>query len=290
MIERATQDAQTYRRREMLIGVLETTVDSAVTPIMEGDRVAGVVLELSDATRPIRIRHENELMLQRDTTRLMMRQLAHEIRNPLGGLRGAAQLLDRALPDSEMREYTDVIIAEADRLVTLTEGLLGPGGPPRREHLNVHEVLQRVISVIEGELSSGVSIIRDYDPSLPGIPLDRDQMIQTLLNLARNALQAVGAEGRIVLRTRALAHSTIHSQVHRLAASIEVEDDGPGIDEALRETLFYPLVSGRVEGSGLGLSIAQELVNRHGGLIEFESRPGRTVFRVVLPMGEEDAG
>jgi two-component system, NtrC family, nitrogen regulation sensor histidine kinase GlnL len=218
----------------------------------------------------------------------MIRQLAHEIKNPLGGLRGAAQLLERQLSDATMREYTSVIISEADRLKTLVDTLLGPGHAPRKQSINVHELLQHVWQLLKLEASAGIKIERDYDPSLPSIEVDRDQIIQAMLNLGRNSLQAIGTHeghvtGRIVLRTRALTHVNIGKRRHRLVASVQIEDDGPGVPEQLRDTLFYPLVTGRADGTGLGLAVAQDLVSRHAGLIEFDSRPGRTVFTILLP-------
>lgn len=213
----------------------------------------------------------------------MIRQLAHEIRNPLGGLRGAAQLLERELPTAELREFTRIIIGEADRLTALTDSLLGPVRRPQRQDVNVHEVLERVLALIGSERREDVQLCRDYDPSLPAFSADPDQLIQALLNLARNAMQAIGPGGRVQFRTRALTNFAIGAIRHKLVISIEVEDDGPGVPAELAESIFYPLVTGRSDGTGLGLSISQDLVSRHGGLIEYQSRPGKTVFAVHLP-------
>jgi two-component system, NtrC family, nitrogen regulation sensor histidine kinase GlnL len=243
-----------------------------------------LLLELSDATLRQRIHRENDLLARLDGSRLMVRQLAHEIRNPLGGLRGAAQLLERELADPGLREYTGVIIGEADRLTALVDSMVGPGRPPQRSSVNVHELCEHVHRLLRGEAPAGVLLERDYDPSLPGAALDRHQIIQALLNVARNALQAVGERGRITLRTRALSNVSIGTVRHRLVASIQVEDDGPGVPEELRSSIFYPLVTGRATGTGLGLAVAQELVTRHGGIVEFESEPGRTLFTVLLPL------
>ena len=242
------------------------------------------VVELSDATQWRQIDREHALMSQRDASRRMIRQLAHEIRNPLGGLRGAAQLLERELPTAALREFTRIIIGEADRLTSLTDSLLGPVRRPQRQDVNVHEILERVVTLVGSEHRGAVRLVRDYDPSLPSLSADPDQLMQALLNLARNALQAVGAGGHVIFRTRALTNFSIGTIRHRLVLSIEIEDDGPGVSPDLVDSIFYPLVTGRSEGTGLGLPISQDLVSRHGGLIEFASRPGKTVFMVRLPV------
>jgi two-component system nitrogen regulation sensor histidine kinase GlnL len=245
------------------------------------------MIEISDTTQHQRISRETALLSQIDGRRLMIRQLAHEIKNPLGGLRGAAQLLARELPDDRMREYTSVIISEADRLAGLVDAMLGPGRAPRRESTNIHELTQHVRHLLAADAPPGVTVERDYDPSLPPLALDRNLMIQAMLNLGRNALQAIAqnasGKGRLVLRTRALTNVNIGARRYRLVASVQFEDNGPGVPDQLRETLFYPLVTGRADGTGLGLAVAQDLVSRHDGLIEFESRPGLTQFTILLP-------
>jgi two-component system nitrogen regulation sensor histidine kinase GlnL len=251
-----------------------------------GDSSGLFIVELFDATQWRQIDREHALISQHEASRRMIRQLAHEIRNPLGGLRGAAQLLERELPTPALREYTRIIIGEADRLTALTDGLLGPARRPRREIVNVHEVLERVVALIATEKDPAVQLYRDYDPSLPDLLADSDQLIQALLNIARNALQAIGAEGYVLFRTRALTNFPIGGLRHKVVASLEIEDNGPGVPPEIAESLFFPLVTGRPDGTGLGLALAQDLVSRHGGLIEYESRPGRTIFRVHLPVGE----
>ncbi len=216
----------------------------------------------------------------------MIRQLAHEIKNPLGGIRGAAQLLARQLANAEQREYTDVVISETDRLAGLVDTLLGPGGPPNKEPLNIHELLEYVVRIVEAEDHKALTFRRDYDPGLPLIDLDRDQMVQAILNLLRNAVTALEGHGSITLRSRAIMNYTIGNIRHRVIASIEIEDDGPGIPQELQDSVFYPLVTSRPDGTGLGLPAAQELLSRHGGLIEFESRPGRTVFIMRIPLDQ----
>lgn len=295
MIERAVETWRPYSRRELalrpLAGDGELIVDCTVAPFEDAAAPGSVIIEISDATQHQRITRETALLTQIDGSRLMIRQLAHEIKNPLGGLRGAAQLLARQLADASMREYTSIIISEADRLVALVDSLLGPGHAPRKEPINIHELLQHVRHLLAADAPS-IAIDRDYDPSLPPLRLDRNLIIQAMLNIGQNALQALAhahtPNGRLVLRTRALTNVNIGARRHRVVASVQFEDNGPGVPEQLRETLFYPLVTGRSDGTGLGLAIAQELVARHDGLIEFESRPGRTVFTILLPFNASD--
>ena len=217
----------------------------------------------------------------------MIRQLAHEIKNPLGGIRGAAQLLERELCEDELKEYTDVVISETDRLAALVDTLLGPGGPSNKQPVNVHELLEYVVRIVDAEGLPSLRIQRDYDPGLPEIDLDSDQMVQAFLNLVRNASAALDGQGTITLRSRAVTNFTIGAERHRVIASIEIEDDGPGVPAELQDSVFYPLVTSRPDGTGLGLPAAQELISRHGGLIEFESRPGRTVFFVRIPFDQK---
>lgn len=260
----------------------ERTVDCRVSPVdLEG---AALLIELTDVTRRTQISRENALLIQHGAGRQMIRQLAHEIKNPLGGIRGAAQLLERQLGEADLREYTDVVISETDRLAGLVDTLLGPGGPPNKQPVNVHELLEYVVRIIDAEDQKSISIRREYDPGLPEIDLDRDQMVQAFLNLVRNATSALEGQGTITLRSRAVMNFTIGDTRHRVIASIEIEDDGPGIPPDMQDSVFYPLVTGRPDGTGLGLPAAQELISRHGGLIEFESRPGRTVFFVRIPL------
>ncbi len=263
-------------------------LDCAVTQVVIGQERPRTLLEIEDITQHRRLTRENALLAQLGGSRLMVRQLAHEIKNPLGGLRGAAQLLERELLDPALREYTRVIISEADRLTSLLDSMLGPGRPPAKQTVNVHELLERVYHLLRSEAAQGVSVTRDYDPSLPPLTVDPNHIIQAMLNLGRNALQALGGGGidspRLVLRTRAATNVSIGATRHRVVASIQFEDNGTGVLPEIRDTIFYPLVSGRADGTGLGLGIAQDLVSRHGGLIEFDSAPGRTVFTISLPL------
>ena len=262
----------------------ERIVDCRVSPL--GALPELLLVEMTDVTRRSRISRENALLIQHGAGRQMVRQLAHEIKNPLGGIRGAAQLLERQLEDEELREYTGVVISETDRLAGLVDTLLGPGGPPNKRPVNVHELLEYVVRIIEAEEHRSLTIERDYDPGLPLIDLDRDQMVQAFLNLLQNAAHALDGQGTIRLRSRAVTNFTIGDVRHRVIASIEIEDDGPGIPEDLRDSIFYPLVTSNPQGTGLGLPAAQELISRHGGLIEFDSRPGRTVFYLRIPLAQ----
>lgn len=265
----------------------EITVDYTVTPQTEGGRDTLLIVELIRVDRHLRIAREETLLEQSQAMRQLVRGLAHEIKNPLGGLRGAAQLLERELDSEELREYTRIIIGEADRLRSLVNRMLGPKTLPNRQPTNIHEVLEHVRSLVLAE-GGGIEIERDYDPSIPELLADADMLIQSVLNIVRNAAQALEGQGTITLRTRARRQFTIGQQRHRLVLSVEIIDNGPGIPEDMRETLFLPMVTGHAEGTGLGLSIAQSLVNLHGGLIECRSEPGETVFTLLLPLESRD--
>ncbi len=289
ILSRALETGQTYAA-ELRLGPTEVhaedrIVEVRVSSLEHENLTASLLVEMSDLTRRSRISREKALLIQHGAGRQMIRQLAHEIKNPLGGIRGAAQLLGKQLQNEDLEEYTSVIISEADRLAGLVDTLLGPGGPPNKQQSNVHELLEYVVRLIQAESGNQIDIRRDYDPGLPAMDLDRDQMVQALLNLVRNAVAALGGQGRITLRSRAIMNFTIGDTRHKVVASLEIEDDGPGIPSDLQDSVFYPLVTNRPDGTGLGLPVAQELISRHHGLIEFESRPGRTVFFVRIPLG-----
>ena len=239
-----------------------------------------LLVELRPIEQQLRLLREERMVIEQQSSRELLRNLAHEIKNPLGGLRGSAQLLERELERPELREYTQVIIQESDRLQALMDRMLAPHRTPKIEPLGIHEVLERVRSLVRAEF--GVEIARDYDPSLPELQADREQLIQAILNIARNAAQA-GAK-TIEFRTRAVRQPTILRQRYRLALELQVVDDGPGVPDEIRDRIFNPLVSGRQGGTGLGLSLAQTFVQYHQGVIEFDSRPGRTLFRILLPV------
>jgi two-component system nitrogen regulation sensor histidine kinase GlnL len=252
---------------------------SCVVTRIDGSGLA-LLAELRPIGEQLRLAREERIVAEQQANRELIRNLAHEIKNPLGGLRGSAQLLERELDQPELREYTQVIIKEADRLQALMDRMLTPHRAPRIEPMSLHEVLERVRSLVKAEF--GVVIERDYDPSLPELVGDREQLIQAVLNIARNAAQAGGTS--ILFRTRATRQATILRQRHRLALELQVIDDGPGVPDEIQERIFNPLVSGREGGTGLGLSLAQTFVQYHQGVIEFESRPGRTIFRILLPL------
>ena len=258
-----------------------------------------LLIEMRPIEQQMRIAREERMIDQQAANRELIRNLAHEIRNPLGGLRGSAQLLEHELDQPELKEYTQVIIKEADRLQALMDRLLTPHRTPRLAPLNIHEVLERDRSLIIAEFSAGVEVRRNYDISVPDLIGAKEQLIQAILNIVRNAAQALGASretqqgvspphapaGTIELRTRVARQVTIVRQRHKLALELQVIDDGPGVAEDIRDKIFNPLVSGREGGSGLGLSLAQTFIQYHLGVIECESRPGRTVFRILLPLG-----
>lgn len=289
-LHRAAETRETFTQRELKLTLADgdsVTVDCTASPVAEHEGETPLLVELAPLDRHLRISRDDALIAQHAANRVLARNLAHEIRNPLSGLRGAAQLLERRLPDDSLKEYTGVILREADRLTALVDAMLGPMRPSRLVRSNIHELLEHVRQLLAAEAPAQVQLLRDYDPSLPELELDRDQMIQALLNIARNAREALGASGSITFRSRVLRQFTIGPRRHRLAACVDIADDGPGIPPELQPRIFAPLVSGKPGGTGLGLSIAQELINRHGGLIECASAPGSTVFSVILPLEEQ---
>jgi two-component system nitrogen regulation sensor histidine kinase GlnL len=245
---------------------------------------ASFLIEFRPMDQQLKLAREQRQMDQQQANRELIRNLAHEIRNPLGGLRGSAQLLERELERPELREYTQVIIKEADRLQALMDRLLTPHRPPQVGPLNIHEVLERVRSLVLAEFPDGIRIERDYDASLPDLHGDKEQLIQAVLNIVRNAAQALNGKGEIEIRTRAARQVTLAKQRYKLALELQVVDNGPGIPEELRERIFYPLVSGRDGGSGLGLTLSETFVQHHHGTISCDSTPGRTCFTIMLPL------
>jgi len=264
------------------------TTDFVVTPLIDTkDKNASkrlMLIEMYTSNRGDQISRDEHQSVQSNAIRAMIRGLAHEIKNPLGGLRGAAQLLERELKDQELKEFTNVIIGEADRLRNLVNRLLGPNKPPVRSSVNIHEITERVSQLINVDKPPMVELIHDYDPSIPEIKADRDQLIQALLNIAVNAVFAVGERGTITIRTRTKRQITFGHTRHKLVCQIDIIDDGPGVPEDMIETIFFPMVTSRADGSGLGLSISQSLVQQHDGIITCKSEPGQTVFSVLLPV------
>ena len=251
---------------------------------------AEIIVEMVPQEQQTRQDREERLAEQAQTNKELIRNLAHEIKNPLGGIRGAAQLLEMEMGSPELTEYTQVIIREADRLQSLVDRLLAPH---RRPHMvgdvNIHEVCERVRSLILAEFPKGLRVVRDYDTSIPEFRGDREQLIQTVLNIAHNACQALAdriaaGDAKLTFRTRVTRQVTFGKQRYRLALELHVIDNGPGVPDSIKDRIFYPLVSGREGGSGLGLTLAQTFVQQHHGLIEVDSVPGRTDFKILIPL------
>lgn len=279
-------EGHTYTFREMTLktpGNEEHAVSFTVTPLYQSHIANGLLVEFSRADRNLKIALEEQLMSQHLAAREIARGMAHEINNPLGGLRGAAQLLERELPD-DRKEYTQIIINEADRLQKLVKNMLGPSSQPNKSEINIHEILDHVIKLIQSDDRDRSRIEVDFDPSIPTFAGDRGQLIQAVLNIVRNAWQAVNHRGRILLKTRVHRNYTIGHTCHRLVLEVNVVDNGSGIPKDKLKQIFYPMITGRSDGTGLGLTIAQSLINLHGGLIECSSNPGETVFSILLPL------
>lgn len=288
-LDRSLSQHQQFTRRETdfpMNGDM-MNVDYSISPIDCGD--AKLLLEINPRDRVQKITREESLIAKQETSRILVRGLAHEVKNPLGGIRGAAQLLARELDDKGLKEFTEIIIQEADRLRDLVDQMLGPLQPPKMEDLNIHEVLERVMQLINAETGGELRLKRDYDPSIPDIPGDFERMIQAILNLVRNAMQAIDqamprSEGLITLRTRIARQFTIGAKRRRLVCHLSIIDNGPGIPLELIENIFYPMISGRADGTGLGLPMAQSIISLHQGLVECESKSGETIFHVYLPL------
>ena len=295
-VENAISTNSPFREHEFVITATRQNslaVTCTVTPVDQQD--VCLMLEFQQMDQQLRIAREERMLVQQQANAELLRNLAHEIRNPLGGLRGAAQLLEHELPQASLREYTQVIIKEADRLQLLMDRLLVPHRVPKYEPTNIHEVLERVRSLLLAESPSGfsknspkITVQRDYDTSLPDIIGDREKLIQAVLNIARNAAQAMQSAGQkdcqIILRTRAERQVTLAKKRYRVAIKLQIIDNGPGIPANIRERIFFPLVSGREGGSGLGLTLAQTFITQHHGMIECESESGQTCFTILLPI------
>ena len=285
---------QPYTRREAVINVnfKDLHVDYTVSQLNAGKSYHPLLLiELNPIDRMLKISKEENLVQQHQVARQLVRGVAHEIKNPLAGIRGATQLLARSLNDKSYAEFTDVIINEVDRLTNLADTMLGSRQLPSYENVNVHEPLERVRSLIANQTKKKIKIIRDYDLSLPDVNADRDQLIQVMLNISVNAIQAITEnkaffidhEPELILRTRIQRLVTINGVLNRSTVRVDIEDNGPGIPESILESVFYPLVTGRAKGTGLGLSIAQNIMHQHNGMIECQSVPGTTIFSLYLP-------
>ncbi len=296
-VKECIKTKHSFTERERVLITLagnRITVDYTVTPVTDRSKPL-VLMEVSARDRLQRISREEDLLAKQESSRMLIRGLAHEIKNPLGGIRGAAQLLHKQLDDSNRQDYTKIIMEEADRLRKLVDRMLGPNQSFKQDKVNVHEVLERVVNLVEVESAGKIILHRDYDPSIPELIGDKEQLIQALLNISRNAMEALGhkidggepdPENRptIIFRTRPLRQFTIGQTLHRLVIRIDIIDNGPGIPAALLNSIFYPMVSGRPEGSGLGLSITQSIISQHQGLVECESKPGNTNFIIYIPL------
>jgi two-component system nitrogen regulation sensor histidine kinase GlnL len=288
-VNNAIKQQSPFREHEFTISTLRHqsyAVTCTVTPI--DSPAASIILEFQPMDAQLRIAREERMLIQQQANAELLRNLAHEIRNPLGGLRGAAQLLEHELPSPSLREYTQVIIKEADRLQALMDRLLLPHRVPKYQPTNIHEVLERVRSLILAESPQTIMIKRDYDLSLPELIGDREKLIQAVLNIARNAVQAMRSNktpaSQITFRTRAERQVTLARKRYRVAIKLEIIDNGPGIPADIRDRIFYPLVSGSEGGSGLGLTLAQTFITQHHGMIECNSEPGNTCFTILLPI------
>ena len=291
-IEHAAERHASYIQHDLVLTAPygeKLEVSCTVTPAEIGV-FDGFLLEFTETHQQLRIAREERLQDQTEASRSLIRNLAHEIKNPLGGIRGAAQLLEMEVESRALTEYTQVIINEADRLQALVDRLLAPHRKPHVvSDVNIHEVCERVRSLILAEFPKGLTVERDYDTSIPEFRGDREQLIQAVLNIAHNATQALAeriaqGDARLVLRTRVARQVTFGRQRFRLALELHIQDNGPGVPEDIRDRIFHPLVSGRDGGSGLGLTLAQTFVQQHHGTIECDSVPGRTVFKLLIPL------
>lgn len=288
-INNAISQQSPFREHEFTITTnkhASFAVTCTATPIDAPE--ACLILEFQQMDAQLRIAREERMLIQQQANAELLRNLAHEIRNPLGGLRGAAQLLEHELPSPSLREYTQVIIKEADRLQSLMDRLLIPHRAPKYAHTNIHEVLERVRSLLLAESPKSILIKRDYDLSLPELIGDREKLIQAVLNIARNAVQAMQAhrtkDSQITFKTRAERQVTLARKRYRVAIKLEIIDNGPGIPAEILDRIFYPLVSGTEGGTGLGLTLAQTFITQHHGMIECNSVTGHTCFTILLPI------
>jgi len=268
----------------------QLVVDYSVTPISSGNTTE-MLIEVERVDRWLKITKEEAMQAAHSTSRSITRGIAHEIKNPLGGIIGAAQLLERERSTENLHEFTDIIISEAHRLRRLVDRMLGPRTAPKLKPCNIHEILEHVKALINTQYESNIDVQRDYDPSIPDIDIDREQIIQAVLNLCSNAAEAISehdiSHGVIKLKTRVVKRHRIDQQNAQQMVAIEVIDNGPGVPEKLAETLFYPMVSGSASGSGLGLSITQSIIHQHSGTLEYRSIRGHTTFVIYLPLEEK---
>ena len=262
-------------------------VDYSVSPIPYRREGRFLLLEFIRLKTQHKISHEESILSQYEASKSLLRGLAHEIKNPLGGIRGAAQLLERELDDDDNKQFTQIVINETDRLKNLLDRMVGPKDIPTKSDVNIHKILEHVRQLVLAE-NDDIKLTVDYDPSVPELHADESMMIQVILNITRNAVIAVSSlddhKGEINFKTRTQRNCKIGLHTYPLVARIDIEDNGSGVSKDLQEKIFMPMITGHADGTGLGLSIAQTLVQQHNGLIEFTSRPGKTVFTILLPI------
>lgn len=284
-VDQAVGKQQTHITREgkiTLFDMQKIVVDCAISPLLEKSETIGSLLEIRQLDRQLRISRDEQIVTQQETSQTVLQGIAHEVKNPLGGIRGAAQLLE--LENNELREYTQIIISEVDRLKSLIDRMSGAAKLPKMASVNIHDVMEHVRQLISTSKAAQITVETDYDPSIPEITGDRDQLIQVVLNIANNAINSFTEAGIIQFKTRIERSFTINGEIHPLVLRASIIDNGAGIPKILQDKIFFPMISGSTEGTGLGLSIAQSLVNRHNGLIEFESQKGRTEFSIYIPI------
>ncbi len=287
IMNRALEQGNTTTEYEITIHLPSMTtmlVDCSISPLAVPGDGQGLLVEMVSCDSLNRITRKQNLVQQQTTAKESTRAMAHEIKNPLGGIRGAAQLLEQELDDESLHEYTGIIINETDRLRKLVDRMMAPHSKIVLTTFNIHEVLEYVCSLIKADAKKRFEVMRDYDPSLPNVNADREQLIQAFINLARNAVQAIADNGKIIVQTRVRYQANILDTTWKTAMRISILDDGPGIPAEIEDHIFFPMITGRAEGTGLGLSIAQSLIQNHGGLIEYQRTEPWTEFSVLLPM------
>ena len=292
MIRKSFQFVRTRIERGVEMSLINrdsVKVDCIFTPIVINDEAKEIIVELVGVDTFVREMQEFNHQTVQKVANESVQGMAHEIKNPLGGIRGAAQLMEKELDDESLLEYTKIIINESDRLRNFLDRMMAANTYPVRSDTNIHEIIEYVISIIRVESSRNLHIEKDYDPSIPTINADREQLIQAVLNLLRNAVQATTNDERILLKTRIKRQITIQNKLNKLAIQLDIIDNGPGIPAEIESGAFYPMVTGHAEGTGLGLSIAQQLIQSHGGIINYERKENNTYFSILFPIERNNA-
>jgi two-component system nitrogen regulation sensor histidine kinase GlnL len=293
MIRKSFQFVRTRIERGVEMSLINrdsVKVDCIFTPIVINDETKEIIVELVGVDTFVREMQEFNHQTVQKIAKESVQGMAHEIKNPLGGIRGAAQLMEKELDDESLLEYTKIIINESDRLRNFLDRMMAANTHPVRSDTNIHEIIEYVISIIRVESSRNLHIEKDYDPSIPTINADREQLIQAVLNLLRNAVQATTNDERILLKTRIQRQITIQNKLNKLAIQLDIIDNGPGIPTEIESGAFYPMVTGHAEGTGLGLSIAQQLIQSHGGIINYDRKENNTYFSILFPIECNNAG